>query len=201
MLNNDFMRALTAAVDPDADLGGSAMQRLKQLYGEVKVHEALLQCMYVVTIEDVFSIGSGIPWFADKSLSYLVTEADLSLGSSESEAFYAGALPANYLTKKTADDMDMTFIETVNGDIFKSFRACYELAFNEDGTVNEPRKYAFKLTIGLIDHKAPTKPPAVTRSWLVAAKSGRAEISSAGRSEIVKESITLQKLRPLMFER
>jgi hypothetical protein len=200
MINNAFKRAL-AVIEPDITGSDAPMQQLKQMYGEVKVHEALLQSMYMVTIDDIFSIGAGIPWFKDKSLSYLVTDADLSLGSAEAESFYAGALPANYLTKKTADDMDMTFIETINGDIFKSFRACYELAFNNDGTVNEPRKYAFKLTIGLINPKAPTKPPVVTRSWLVAAKSGRTEISAAGRSEIVKESITLQKLRPLMYAR
>ncbi|WP_352309101.1 hypothetical protein [Psychrobacter sp. W2-37-MNA-CIBAN-0211] len=190
-----LLRATNAPVVTD-----SPSQALKLLYGEVRAHKALLQCMYSVTIEDVFNIGAGIPWFNNKSLGYLVTDSDLSLGSSESESFYAGALQSNYLTQKTADDMELTFIETANGDIFKSFRACYELAFNDDGTVNEPKNYAFKLSIGLIDHENPSKPPVVKRSWLVAAKSGRADISAAGRSEIVKHGITIQKLRPLMFE-
>lgn len=177
------------------------MRSAKKIYGEVIAHGVLLQCMYVVTFEDVFGIGSDIPWFKDKTLSYLVTEADLSLGSAEAETFYAGALPAGLLTQKTADDMELTFIETSRGDIFKSFRACYNLAFNTDGTVNEPRKYSFKLTVGLFDHKNPYDPPAVTRSWIVAAKGGRTEASASARSEVIKESITFQKIRPLFFER
>ncbi|MGP4716890.1 hypothetical protein ACTXGL_09665 [Psychrobacter sp. T6-6] len=177
------------------------IQDLRKMYGEVRAHEILLQCMYVVTIEDIYGIGGGIPWFTDQTLSYLVTEADLSLGSADAESFYAGALPASYLTQKTADEMDMTFIETSTGEIFKSFRACYDLAFNKDGTVNVPKDYCFKLTIGLINHKKPHDPPAVTRSWIVAAKSGRAETGATGRSEVVKESITFQKMRPLIFER
>lgn len=199
MINPYARSFLQAAAAP---LAGATLppQALQLLYGEVRAHRALLQCMYVVSIEDVFGIGAGIPWFHKQSLGYLVTDTDLSLGSSDSETFQAGALPASYLTQKTADDMDLTFVETANGDIFKSFRACYELAFNEDGTVNEPKQYAFKLSIGLIDHENLNKPPAVQRSWLVGAKSGRADISATGRSEVVKHAITLQKLRPLIFE-
>lgn len=179
----------------------SPLQSLKKIYGKVKAHEVLLQCMYIVKIEDIFNNGPNIPWFKDPSLGYLVTDANISFGSSEAENYHAGALPAGYLTVKTDDDTDMTFIETGNGDIFKSYRACHELAFNKDGTVNEPRKYAFKLTVAMINHKHPDKPPPITRSWLVAVKSGSAEASSAGRSEIVKEQITFQKVRPLIFER
>lgn len=179
----------------------SPMQDLKKMYGQARALGVLLQCMYIVTIDDIYGIGHGIPWFTDKTLSFLVTEADLSLGSAEAESFYAGALPASLLTQKNADDMELTFIETSRGDVFKSFRACYNLAFNADGTVNEPRKYSFKLTVGLFNHEKPKDPPAVTRSWIVAAKSGRTEASASARSEIVKESITFQKVRPLFFER
>jgi len=179
----------------------AAIQDLRKMYGKVKAHDILLQCMYVVTIEDIYSIGAGIPWFTDQSLSYLVTEADLSLGSADAESFHVGALPSSYLTQKTADEMDMTFIETSTGAIFKSFRACYDLAFNKDGTVNVPKDYCFKLSIGLFNHKKTYDPPAVARSWIVAAKSGRTEASAIGRSEVVKETITFQKMRPLIFER
>ena len=181
------------------DNGG--LMQLKRLYGELKAHDVLLQCMYMVKIENVFGLKGNIPWFNDKSLTYLVTDAELSFGSGESETFYAGALPAGYMTQKTEDDIDMTFIETLNGDIFKSYRACHKLIFNADGTVNEPKKYAFKLTIGLIHNKKNSHISPVARTWIVGVKSGRTEVSSAGRSEIIKETITFQKLRPPMFER
>lgn len=179
----------------------AALQNLRRLYGDVKAHSILLQCMYVVTFDDIYDIGAGIPWFDDHTLSYLVTDADLSLGSAEAESFYAGALPASYLTQKTADEMDMTFIETSTGAIFKSFRACYDLAFNKDGTVNVPRDYCFRLSISLFDHTQPYAAPVIKRSWIVAAKSGRTETSATGRSEVIKETITFQKMRPLLFER
>lgn len=182
-----------------ANLSAKRLQTLKSLYGEVRVQDVLMQCMYQVTIEDIFGIGKDIPWFKDKTLGYLVTEADLSFGGAESESYHAGSYQANYLTQQTADDMDMTFIETLNGDIFNSYQACKNLAFNNDGTVNEPRKYTFKLSIALLNHKHHVSKPPVIKSWLVSVKEGRCEVSSAGRSEVIKATITFQKMMPLMF--
>ena len=201
MRSNYLPSLLQAAGNSIAEKNGfsSPLQALKKMYGEVRAHDVLLQCMYMVRIEDIFNIGSAIPWFKDESLCFLITESDLSFGGSEGETFNAGALPASYLTMKTGDEMNMTFIETINGDIFKSYKACQDLAFNDDGTVNEPRKYTFKITVALIDHKHPNKPPPISKSWLVAVKSGSADVSSAGRSEIIKEPITFQKIRPLLF--
>ena len=206
-MRTDLVQALVAGKNVGQRIrSGTAtnsmhMQQLQMLYGKMRAHEALLQCMYVVKIEDIFNIGKGIPWFTDSSLCYLVTEADMSLGSAEGESFYAGAIQAGYLTQKSSDDMDMTFIETINGDIAKSYIACHKLAFPGDGSVNEPKKYAFKLSVGLINHKHPNDKPVITRSWLVGAKSAKPEISSTGRSEVVKIPVTFQKLRPLGFER
>ena len=181
------------------ETASSGLMQMKQIYGEAKAHGVLLQCMYVVKLENIFDIKGDIPWFKDKSLSYLITDTELSFGSGESESFYAGALSASYMTQKTDDDMDMTFIETLNGDIFKSYRACHKLIFNPDGTVNEPKKYAFKLTVGLIHNKKNSHIAPVERSWIVCVKSGRTEVSSASRSEIIKDTITFQKLRPDIF--
>lgn len=181
------------------ETASSGLMQMKQIYGEAKAHGVLLQCMYTVKLENIFGIKGDIPWFEDKSLSYLITDTELSFGSGESESFYAGALSASYMTQKTDDDMDMTFIETLNGDIFKSYRACHKLIFNPDGTVNEPKKYAFKLTVGLIHNKKNNHIAPVARSWIVCVKSGRTEVSSASRSEIIKDTITFQKLRPDIF--
>ena len=183
------------------ETASSGLMQMKKIYGEVKAHDVLLQCMYTVKLENIFGIKGDAPWFKDKSLSYLVTDTELSFGSGESETFYAGALPASYMTQRTADDIDMTFIETLNGDIFKSYRACHGMIFNADGTVNEPKKYAFKLTIQLLNHRGTSGTPPLAGSWIVCVKSGRVELSSSGRSEVVKETITFQKLRPTLFDR
>jgi len=175
------------------------LKTLKKLYGTMRAMDVLSQCMYQVKIEDVFGIGGDIPWFKNKDIGYLVTEADVSFGGAEAENSHAGSYEFSLLTKRTADDMDMTFIETINGDIFKSFRACRKRAFNEDGTVNEPRKYAFKLSIAIINPKKHTNIAPVGRAWIVGVKEGRTEVSSAGRSEIIKSTITFQKLMPTIF--
>lgn len=205
-MRTDLLQALAAGsnVAERAKTGTTNspyMQSLQLLYGELRAHQALLQCMYVVKIEDIFGNGPNIPWFKDKSLCYLVTEADISLGSGESESFHAGSHQASYLTQKSSDDMDMTFIETINGSITQSYIDCHKMAFNKDGTVNESKKYAFKLSAGLLNPKKPDSKPVIMASWLVGVKSARLEVSSTGRSEIVKIPITFQKLRPLMFER
>ena len=36
---------------------GGALQQLKKIYGQVKAHDVLLQCMYAVKIEDIYNIG------------------------------------------------------------------------------------------------------------------------------------------------
>lgn len=196
-----LLNATNKAAKKALGVDSSGLMQLKRMYGEMRAHDVLLQCMYMVKIENIFGLKGDIPWFKDKSLSFLVTDTELSFGSGESESFYAGALPAGYMTQKSEDDIDMTFIETLNGDIFKSYRACHKLIFNADGTVNEPKKYAFKLTVGLIHNKKNNHISPVARSWIVCVKSGRTEVSSAGRSEIIKDTITFQKLRPPMFER
>lgn len=175
------------------------LNRLRLLYGELEARAGLLQCMYLITIEDVFNIGGGIPWFDDKKVWYLATDTNLSFGTGNSESFKAGSLPFSYLSDQEEDEIDITFIETKNADIFTSFRACKALAYNKDGTVNEQVKYTFKLSISVIDHAKPTAPPKLTRSWLVAAKSGTAGLSASARSEFLKPDITFQKIAPSSF--
>ena len=174
---------------------------LKRLYGDVRAHEALLACMYEVQIDDIFGIGADIPWFKDKTLRYLATDTSLSFGSAESDSFQAGSYQASLLTHQTADTMDITFIETANGDIFNSFQSCFKKAFNDDGTVNEPKSYTFKISIAVINHKKHSKTPPIGRSFLVSVKEGSTDLSASSRSELLKETITFQKIRPLIFSR
>ena len=158
----------------------------------------IASAVYAVQIENISKHKGNIPWFNDKNLCYLATEADLSLGSNESESFYAGAYQANYLTQKSSDETEVTFIETAGGNIAKSYSACRKLVFNKDGTVNEPARYAFKLTVSLLNPKD-THKTAISKSWLVGVKSASTEVSSSGRSEVVKINVTFQKLRPMLF--
>ena len=190
MNNNRYLKGLAPQVN---------LSELRRLYGEVRAYNLLLQAMYFVKIENIFNHKGDIPWFKDSKLCYLATDAPLSLGSNESESFYAGNYQANYLTQRSSSEVSVTFMETVNADISRSYIACRELAFNKDGTVNEPKKYAFKLTVGFLNPKNAGKSP-LQRSWLVGVSSGNVELSSSGRSEVAKPSIDFVKLRPLLFE-
>ncbi len=175
------------------------MTELKKIYGQVKIYDLLLQAVYFVRIENIFGLRVDAPWFDNESLCYLATDASLSLGSNESESFYAGAYQCGYLTQKSNDTTNVTFLETTEAHIGKSFLACRRLAFNKDGTVNEPKKYAFKLTVGFV-HPKTNKETSLQKSWIVGVKECEAEASSSGRSEVVKQNVIFQKLRPLLFE-
>lgn len=177
---------------------GNLLQQYAELYGKVRAHRALIKAVYKVSIDNIYGHKGNIPWFKDKSLCYLATDASLSLGSHESDSFFAGSVQANHLTQQTSSEVDITFIETVRGDITKSYRACKRLAFNNDGTVNETKKYAFKLTISLLDPRNPRK-VALEGSWLVGVKSASIEVSASSRSELVTVPVTFEKLRPLSF--
>lgn len=182
----------------DPTVSSDLLEEYARIYGRVKAHHALIKAIYKVKIENIFGHKGDIPWFKDQTLCYLATDAELSLGSSESDSFYAGSIQANYLTQQISSEMDITFIETAKGDISKSFLACRRLAFNNDGTVNETKKYAFKLSVALLNPRNPQK-IAVQGAWIVGVKSANIELSASSRSELVEIPVTFEKLRPLSF--
>ncbi|WP_296405019.1 hypothetical protein [Psychrobacter sp.] len=182
----------------DSKIATSLLHEYARVYGQVKGHKALLKAVYKVKIDNIFGHKGAIPWFKDTSLCYLATDTSISLGSAESDTYRVGSEQANYLSQKSSDDFDITFIETHKGDISKSFGMCFGLAFNPDGTVNEPMRYAFKITISILDPKN-TNSVAVARSYIVGVKAANIDVSASSRSEIVQIPVTFQKLRPLSF--
>lgn len=182
----------------DLTVSENLLQEYARIYGKVKAHKALIKAVYKVKIENIFGHKGDIPWFKDQTLCYLATDAEISLGSNESESYQAGAYQANYLTQQTSSEMDITFIETEKGDISKSYKACRRLAFNNDGTMNETKNYAFKLSVALLNPRNPRK-VAVQESWIVGVKSASIGLSASSRSELVEIPVTFEKLRPLSF--
>lgn len=174
--------------------------QLKQAYQRLYPLGVMLQCNYGIYLTDVFKIGGGkIPWFLDSfPLSYLATDAEISLGSLEAESFYAGSHQMNYITQQSNDTMDVTFIETRDMTIAKSYEMCKHLATPKDGSVNEPKKYTFALTAVIFDNKRTLRVAQANfaKRWLVSVKEANFSVSSAGRSEIIKVQITFQKIRP-----
>lgn len=201
-LNNNNNRNYINSKLQQRWFGLNAM-KTKAQYKKLYSYGAILQCNYAIYLVDVFNIQQkqgNIIWFSqDFPLSWLATEADLSLGGLEAEGFHAGSYQCNYITEQTADTMDVTFIETRNMDISKSYEACRLLATPKDGAVQEPSKYTFLLVACVFGEKRNLKSPTFQKSWLVAVKDGSLNLSSTGRSEIIKAQITFQKIRPLMF--
>ena len=174
------------------------LERLRKTYGEVKAHSLLLQANYFIEIENIFDIKADAPWFHDKSLCFLATDCEISLGSGEVESFNAGVYEANYFTRATASSLSITFLETDKGDISSSYKACRGVIFNRDGTVNEQKKYSFKLTIGFLNPKTGQKTP-IVYSWLVGTQEAEITASATGRSEVAKVNITFAKCMPILF--
>ncbi len=179
--------------------GGHLLDDYRYMYGKVRAKQALLTAVYAVKITDIFHNGAGIAWFHDPTFGYLATDIDVSLGNSESESYHAGAFQANYLTQMSSDELEVTFIETEKGEIEQSYTACRNLVFNSDGTLNEPKKYAFQISVYVLNPRN-TKEVAFSKSWIVGVKSANTQLNSTGRSEIIKHTITFQKLMPNMFE-
>lgn len=167
---------------------------------------AILQCQYAVHVYDIFNIQDRadvvIPWFAGSfPMSWLATEVDLSLGSLETESYHAGAYQAAYVTGQTSSSIDVTFIETRNMDISKSYQACKNLATPKDGTVNEPKKYAFRLTLNVFgnnprNYQGNEVLPIFEIDHIVCVKEANISLSSSGRSEIIKINVVFEKLVP-----
>lgn len=180
--------------------GALSLSELRQAYQRLYPLGTILQCNYAVYLTDIYGIGKGqIPWFLDSfPLSWLASDVDISVGSAESESFYAGSHQINYLTQQSNDTMDVTFIDTKNMDIANSFEMCRKLAFPKDGTVNEPIKYSFALTAVIFDKKRTLRVNQAVfgKKWLVAVKEANINLSSGGRSEIIKTQVTFQKMRP-----
>lgn len=182
---------------------GISARDAKAAYQKLYSHGAILSCNYAVQLIDIYKIGHGIPWFASEfPMSWLATDVDVSLGSMESESFYAGSYQCNYMTQQTADTIDVTFIETRNAAISHSYDLCQSLIFPADGSVNEPKKYTFALAIGVFDtvRKANLSTAVWDAAYLVSVKDGSFNLTSTGRSEIIKAQVTFQKIRPYKFK-
>lgn len=170
-----------------------AMRHYRTLYS----YGAILSCSYGVFLEDIFGIGEGIKWFEKPFLlSWLATDVDMSLGSLESESYQAGSHQMNYINQQSVNEMQVTFIETKNGDIAKSYEACKKLATPKDGTVNEPAKYAFALSVKLFGGRRDIKNPTLDKRYIVGVKDATISLQSTARGEIVKVQITFVKLAP-----
>lgn len=196
------MAARTERSQANAYFGLSARDA-KAAYQKLYSHGAILSCNYAVQLIDVYKIGRGIPWFAGEfPMSWLATDVDVSLGGMESESFYAGSYQCNYMTQQTADTIDVTFIETRNAAISHSYDLCQSLIFPADGSVNEPKKYTFALAVGVFDtvRKANLSTAVWDTAYLVAVKDGSFNLTSTGRSEIIKVQVTFQKIRPYKFK-
>ena len=175
----------------------SARARFRSLY----TLGVVLQCNYAVYAVDIFNIqgnaGLVIPWFSkDFPMSWLATDAEFSIGSNESESFYAGNHQMNYFTQQSSDTLDVTFIETKHAHIINSAKSCRGIAMPSDGTVKEPKYYAFKLVVAMFGANRNLKTPVAQSSYIVGVKEASTSLSSSGRSEIAKTQVTFQKLRP-----
>ncbi|MDO4440568.1 MAG: hypothetical protein Q4B81_00110 [Moraxella sp.] len=185
--------------------GGDAKQAYER-YRSLYDLGAILQCEYAVHLYDRYDIagraGVNIPWFDGKfPLSWLATEVDVSLGSLETESYHAGAYQCAYVTGQSSGTIEVTFIETRQMDIGKSYQLCRKLATPKGGVVNEPKKYAFEIIISIFGKNArnyqkhDTQPIFEVRH-IVCVKEASISVSSTGRSEIIKVNVTFEKLVP-----
>lgn len=181
----------------NAYFGLSAMDA-KAHYKKLYSLGTIMQCNYAVYLNDIFNIGKGkIPWFhTDFPLSWLATDAEMSLGGVEAENFYAGSYQCNFITQQNSDTVEVTFIETRAMDISRSYDLCNDLIVPSDGSVREPKKYTFELVMAMLGNHRNYGKPVYEQRYLVAVKEGSFTLSSAGRSEIVKVQVTFQKIRP-----
>lgn len=183
--------------------GGNAKQAYER-YRNLYDLGAILQCEYAVHVHDIFNIQAGvrIPWFAGSfPMSWLATEVDLSLGSLDTESYHAGAYQAAYVTGQSSGTIDVTFIETRNMDISKSYQMCRKLACPKGGVVNEPKKYAFELILTVFgknarNYQAHLTNPIFEVRHIVCVKEAGISLSSSGRSEIIKVNVVFEKLVP-----
>lgn len=176
--------------------GLTAMQA-RAAYQKAYSLGAILQSNYAIYVNDIFNIGGGkIPWFAnDFPLSWLATEAEISLGGLDAENFYAGSYQNNYFTQQTADTIDVTFIETRDMHIANSCKACLDLITPNDGTIKEPKFYTFELIVSVLGQTRNLQNPKLNKRYLVAVKDATFSLSSTGRSEIIKIQVIFQKIR------
>lgn len=186
-------------------LKSNTLLEMRKAYNTLYSYGAIKQCHYAVFAKDIFGIqqraGVVIPWFAQAfPMSWLATDVDYSIGSVDSESFYAGSHQCNYLTQQSSDTIDVTFIETNGGHIAKSAKLCKDIAMPNDGTVKEPYHYTFALFVMVFGGARDLRNPTLKASYLAAVKEGSINLSSGGLSEIAKTQVTFQKIRPYVFK-
>lgn len=90
---------------------------------------------------NLFDNFSWLPWLA--------TSCSLPLMEAQVENVQAGHYQQNFINGNAVGDIQLTFLETKEGDILNAAQQIKEIMFHEDGTQGLPYDYMLWMTISL----------------------------------------------------
>lgn len=163
---------LFAGVDDDlstlASVGKNALTQLgSNLVADVGINNALKNAVS----------ASGGQSASDNALAWRAMDCTLPLVNAEVDSIKVGHYQHPFLTGNQRPDINITFLETAEGDILNSAIQISELMFPSDGTLIEPSKYAFWLQVVLFPRNARGS-ERVAMEYLCQLQTANAELST-----------------------
>lgn len=154
--NNQVEEKILPKVTLDAKkLGywaGMSAGEFKVIYRGLHELGTLSSANYIVELEPYKpdSEIAKIDWFDNFSwLPWLATSCGLPLMEAQVDSVQTGHYQQNYVTGNASGDIQLTFLETKEGDILNTARQIKEIMFKEDGTQGLPYDYMLWLTVSL----------------------------------------------------
>ena len=131
---------------------GMSAGDFKSIYRGLHAVGTLLSANYIVELApyqpdslvastSLFDEFNWLPWLA--------TSCSLPLMEAQVENVQAGHFQQNYITGNAVGDIQLTFLETMEGDILNSAQQIKKIMFSEDGTQGLPYDYMMWLKISL----------------------------------------------------
>jgi hypothetical protein len=192
----------------NAPWSGLDSKELKAAYKQVYALGTLSKAHYVVELSPVnpspISAGGvlgsvlalqpdGLGW----ALPWLATSVNFGLLDAQNDSVQIGAHQQNYITGNSSSEVQVTFLETANGDIIRMVQAIKRAMFKRDGTQGLPYDYLLNMRIYLFDRNNKKTKPA-DFNWIVALTSSSLDLSGSDRDPLQLQ-LGFQKMYPMML--
>jgi hypothetical protein len=188
--------------------GGLTAMELRSIYKSVHALGTLSKAHYIVDLEPFDPNGplKNVALFHQlptqayydfaKVLPWLATETEFSVLDAQNDSVQIGHFQQNFITGNSGNTVNVTFLDTEDGNILASAQAIKNIMFRGDGTQGLPAEYLMWLTISLVrrddrDHVA------VSNRRLVALQATSVDLAGQDRDPLVVP-LTFIKMYPMI---
>ncbi|GAA5003271.1 hypothetical protein GCM10023206_06790 [Acinetobacter puyangensis] len=130
-------------------------------------------------------------------IPFLAQNVEASLIDADTDSIKVGAFNLNHITGNASNEVQISFIETKNGDISESFRLIKNCTFNDDGTQFPPKDYLMRVQIYSFDRNDYNF-RAIEQAYIVALQAASVPFDATNLNGVLVVPVTFTKMFPML---